>query len=185
MSDKSLRFRGESRHKLATSLLSKIGKLAGCEVWVASDDKNKKFKGIKLGENCLQKFPDINLPQNAIKRLKKVDVIWFKDSIPVYAFEIETTTKIYSGLLRLSDLCSSVPTLKMSLNIVAQQARQENVIREILRPTFQRVKLNDFFGYIPLEDLDSLHDSIKALKKGLSPNIIDNIILSHPTEGHQ
>jgi hypothetical protein len=36
--------------------------------------------------------------------IKEIDVIWFKDDVPKYAFEVEHTTKFGSGFHRLFQL---------------------------------------------------------------------------------
>jgi hypothetical protein len=38
------------------------------------------------------------------RTVEMIDVLWLKGSAIVAAFEIESTTSIYSGLLRMSDL---------------------------------------------------------------------------------
>ena len=54
------------------------------------------------------------------------------------AFEVEHTTAIYSGLLRMSDLVSMQPNIKIDLFMVAPDERREKVAYEITRPTFAR-----------------------------------------------
>ena len=50
--------------------------------------------------------------------------------------EIEHTTSIYSGLLRMSDLVAMQPNLQIPLFIVAPDVRRNKVIEEVNRPTF-------------------------------------------------
>ena len=52
------------------------------------------------------------------------------------AFEIEHTTAIYSGLLRMADLLALQPNMDIRLHIVAPAERRERVLREIRRPVF-------------------------------------------------
>ena len=56
------------------------------------------------------------------------------------AFEVESTTSIYSGLLRMPDLVSMQPNLKIPLYLVAPDDRREKVFNEVNRPTFTRLK---------------------------------------------
>jgi hypothetical protein len=53
------------------------------------------------------------------------------------AFEIESTTSIYSGLLRLNDLSLSQPNNQIDLHIAASEARKRRVYDQLLRPSFQ------------------------------------------------
>jgi hypothetical protein len=52
---------------------------------------------------------------------------------------VEHTTAIYSGLLRMSDLVSMQPNIKLDLFMVAPDDRREKVNCEINRPTFARL----------------------------------------------
>lgn len=56
----------------------------------------------------------------------------------IAAFEVESTTAVYSGLLRMADLLALQPNLAIPLYIVAPEARRSDVKREIIRPTFSR-----------------------------------------------
>jgi hypothetical protein len=53
------------------------------------------------------------------------------------AFEIEATTMIYSGLLRLNDLVLSQPNNRIDLYVAASRARREKVRNQLMRPSFQ------------------------------------------------
>lgn len=52
------------------------------------------------------------------------------------AFEIEHTTSIFSGLLRMADLLALQPNMNIRLHIVAPEERAEKVKIEIKRPVF-------------------------------------------------
>ena len=52
------------------------------------------------------------------------------------AFEVECTTAIYSGLLRMSDLLALQPNLDIKLYLFALDERRTKVEQEMLRPTF-------------------------------------------------
>ena len=53
-----------------------------------------------------------------------------------HAFEVEHTTSIYSGLLRMADLLAMQPRMNIMLHIVAPIDRRDQVRREIVRPVF-------------------------------------------------
>ena len=59
-----------------------------------------------------------------------IDVLWLQGEAIVAAFEVEHTTTIYSGLLRMADLVSMQPNLKLDLFIVAPDERREKVLHE-------------------------------------------------------
>jgi len=65
-------------------------------------------------------------------------VLWLQGDAIIAAFEVEHTTAIYSGLLRMSDLVSMQPNIKIDLFMVAADERREKVAYEINRPTLAR-----------------------------------------------
>ena len=89
-------------HSEAQLLLLKIGKILGFDTY--SPDKSKEAYGEKLGDYCsLEKMPTRFLGE-LVPMIKQIDVIWFKDDVPKYAFEVEHTTKFGSGFQRLYQL---------------------------------------------------------------------------------
>ena len=165
----------ESVHSKAQNALIQLGKITGCSIWIASNDRNRQFKGKSLGEGCLKSLPNLGLNAEATSRISLIDVIWIRQNAPVCAFEVETTTSIYSGLLRMSDLISVVPALNIKLFIVAQRDRQEKVMGELSRPTFQKIGLSDFCRFVPAEDLDVLLSKVADLEGHVQPSIMDTI----------
>ncbi len=94
------------------------------------------------------------------------------------AFEIESTTSIYSGLLRMSDLLALQPNLDIDLYLVAPDERAEKVQQEILRPTFavRERPLPEVCGYLrfsQLQDIVSGVDSL-GLASSLKPDFLRN-----------
>ena len=54
----------------------------------------------------------------------------------VRAFEVEHTTSVYSGILRMADLLALQPNMDIKLHIVAPVEKREKVFQEIRRPVF-------------------------------------------------
>ena len=52
------------------------------------------------------------------------------------AFEVEHTTSIYSGILRMADLLALQPNMDIRLHIVAPGLRRDKVFHELRRPVF-------------------------------------------------
>jgi hypothetical protein len=115
------------------------------------------------------------LDKDATDRISRIDVIWLKQNAAICAFEIETSTSIYSGLLRMSDLISVIPNLNITLYIVAQKERKIKVLSELARPTFRKIGLDDYCKFISIEDLESLLIKIEDFTGYVHPSIIDNI----------
>jgi hypothetical protein len=163
----------ESLHSQAQSVLIKLGKIAGCSVWIAPNDRNRAFRGKALGEECLRQLPNLGLSDEASRRISLIDIIWIKQNAPVCAFEVETTTSVYSGLLRMSDLLSVVPALNVKLYVVAPKERQDRVKAELTRPTFQKIGLNDYCKFIPVEELNDLLRKVEGLGGHVHPTIVE------------
>jgi len=172
----------ESLHSQAESALIRLGKVTGCSVFVASNDRNRIFQGKPLGEDCLKNLPSLGLNEEAVRRICLIDVIWIIKNSPVCAFEVETTTSIYSGLLRMSDLLSVIPSLKISLYIVAPTNRQDRVRVELTRPTFQKIGLNEYCKFIPVEELQRLLSQVEGLAGHIQPTIVDTIAVGFEEE---
>ena len=88
---------------------------------------------------------------------------------------VETTTSVYSGLLRMSDLLALVPLLRVKLYIVAPKERQNKVLAELARPTFQKIGISELCRFIPAEDLESLLEKLVNLEGHVQPSIVDTI----------
>ena len=97
----------------------------GLDIWVASNDRNKSFEG-----NAFSGIPRLrsNLPvqfdNRAQRIIELIDVLWLKGNSIIAAFEIEHTTSIYSGLLRMADLMTLQPNININLYIVAPDERK-------------------------------------------------------------
>jgi hypothetical protein len=65
--------------------------------------------------------------------------LWLRGNAIIAAFEIESTTSIYSGILRMSDLIAMHPNLNIPLYLVVPDERRVKVINEVNRPTFSRL----------------------------------------------
>ena len=172
----------DSEHSKAQNALIELGRITGCSVWVASNDRNRSYNGKILGAQCIDKLPNMGLSEEATRKISLIDIIWIKQNAPVCAFEVETTTSIYSGILRMSDLISVVPALNVKSYIVAPKERQDKVGNELTRPTFKRIGLNDFCKFIPLEELNKLLAKVEDLGGHIQPTIVDKIAISYGEE---
>jgi len=171
-----------SLHSQVESALIKLGKATGCSVCIASNDRNRIVQGKSLGEECLKNLPSFGLNDEAVRRISLIDIIWTIKNSPVCAFEVETTTSVFSGLLRMSDLLSVVPSLKINLYIIAPKNRQDKVRSEITRPTFQKIGLNEYCKFIPIEELSKLLSRVEGFQGHIQPTIVDTIATAFEEE---
>ena len=86
--------------------LLKIGNDLGYDVIEASNDRSRSPGGNSFSFMSLQQFPEINFDKETLNTVKLIDVLWFQKGTNnvIAAFEVEKSTSIYSGILRLTDL---------------------------------------------------------------------------------
>ena len=110
-----------------------------------------------------------------MKTIEQIDVLWIRRRGIVRAFEVEHTTSIYSGLLRMADLLAMQPNLKIRLHIVAPVSRRDKVLREIRRPVFALLEggaLSDTCTYLSYDTVAEIRGQ-KNLKH-LSDKVLDD-----------
>jgi len=90
-------------HAEAEMLLLKIGRMLGYDTF--SPNKTNEAYGEKLQDYIsLKELPTRFVGDDIKKLVSQIDVLWFKDEVPKYAFEVEHSTKIITGLQRLCQL---------------------------------------------------------------------------------
>jgi hypothetical protein len=104
--------------------------------------------------SVLQDLP-LNYDSDTLNTIENIDVLWFKGRAIVRAFEVEHTTSIYSGILRMADLMALQPNLNIKAHIVTPVERKEKVMRELARPVFKYVLASScsFISYDSIEEL--------------------------------
>ena len=165
-------------HEEMQWLLLKLGSDLGLDIWVARNDRNREYDGISF-----QSIPGLRkeLPRQfdeaTNKTVELIDVLWLDKDAIIAAFEVEHTSAIYSGLLRMSDLITMQPNIKINLYIVAPDERRERVMAEVNRPTFARLNppLPTICQFIPYSELKKEIRQIGGRVKHLKPQFIEDI----------
>jgi hypothetical protein len=135
--------------------LARIGLQMGFRVWIPRGDRQRVFELVPDYEkkDFLSDLP-LNYDDVTLKTIEQIDVIWLKGRSMVRAFEVEHSTAIYSGLLRMADLLALQPNMDIRLHIVAPEERRDKVLHEITRPVFSLIEgrpLYERCSYIPYE----------------------------------
>ena len=117
--------------------IAKIGAQMGYEIWIPRSDRTSLGNQIptEVNKHLIDELP-FSFDETSLRTIENIDVLWIKERSIVRAFEVEHTTAIYSGLLRMSDLLSLLPNFNINLHIVAPEEKRERVLKEINRPTF-------------------------------------------------
>jgi hypothetical protein len=137
----------ESRvHSEIQAKLRDIGIFEGFDVWVA--DRGVKWDGEELGVGCLTDLLVI-APERTRTVMKNIDVIWFRRGTghPVRFFEIEHSTSVYSGLLRMNDVMIDFP-ISEAFIVGDGEKTQRKFEREIARRTFDQSGLIDVTRFL-------------------------------------
>jgi type II restriction enzyme len=153
--------------------LLKVGKALGYDPITASNDRSKCYGEINFSFISLDKFPTLSIDKETLSTIQLIDVIWFERGTNkvVCAFEVEKSTSIYSGILRLSDLAFSLPDHSSSLFIIIPDKREKDVLLQLSRPSIKKSQV--LIKYILFSDLREHCDAL--CKFGDSHMILEKI----------
>jgi hypothetical protein len=178
---------GPSHTEIQYHLLT-LGAEMGFDLWVARNDRSKEWNGVTLGSipGAVAELPtQFNEATN--RTIELIDVLWLKGNSIVAAFEVESTTSIYSGLLRMSDLLALQPNLNIQIYLVAPDERRNKVEQEILRPTFnlREPPLARICGFLSFSRLTENLNGIRklGLASSLKPDFLNKLAEYFATEG--
>jgi len=167
-----------TEHTEVQWLLLKLGSDMGFDTWVARNDRNKEFSGHKFADlPRLKADLPLQFDDATNRTIELIDVLWLHGHAIVAAFEIESTTSIYSGLLRMSDLVAMQPNLNIPLYLVAPDDRRDKVITEVNRPTFSRLKppLSEVCRFISFSGLKNQIKQVAPYIRYLKPEFLDEL----------
>jgi hypothetical protein len=143
------------------AMIVEIGAKMGFKSWVPKSDRQRVDEELsdEGKESLLIGQLPLNYNDATLKTIENIDVLWMKNRSIVRAFEVEHTTAIYSGLLRMADLLALQPNIDIRLHIVAPDDRREKVLGEIQRPVFSLLEKGplarscSFLSYTAIESL--------------------------------
>jgi len=145
----------ESEHTQIQYLLIKIGRALKYDVYVARNDRHRSYEGRAFALLTVPELPPVGWPPEVTETVSLIDVIWLKPGTGeiVSAFEIEKSTSIYSGILRLEDLARSIPGCTCNFYLVAPDHREKEVMAQLARPAFRGDLADISLAFIPFNDL--------------------------------
>ena len=140
------------------ALIAQIGARMGLAIWIPRADRGGVLKEWKDGDqNILERLP-LNYDDTTLRTIEQIDVLWLRGRSIVRAFEVEHTTSVYSGILRMADLLALQPNMDIKLHIVAPGAKREKVFQEIRRPVFSLLEKGPLAESCTYLSYDSLRE---------------------------
>ena len=165
-----------SEHTEMQWLLLRLGADMGLSVWAPKNDRGREWNGHSPGEVAaiLDELP-LQFDAETMRRITNIDVLWLRGHSVMAAFEIEHSTSVYSGLLRMSDLLALQPNLAIPLYIVAPDERRMRVFREVNRPTFERRErpLREVCQFIAFSAVREGYGQVRKYAKFMKPEVIE------------
>ncbi len=95
-------------------------------------------------------------------------MLWLKESNIIAAFEVENSTGIESGLLRMSHMWVSMEDSSIRTYIVAPDNDVNKAEDKLREPTFKRVGLDESCWFIPYTELRNKYN--EAEQSGSIPD---------------
>lgn len=159
----------DATHTDIQASLRDLGKALGFDVWIASNDRGRMHGNGLLGDGCLDQLPAT--ADGGLESVRLIDVVWLDavTSRVAAAFEVEHTTSIYSGIVRMLDLALGTPVAeKCALFLVAPDNRCAKVAEQLQRPAFSRVSELGI-RYLPYSQLEQNHASMSRFGSSIKP----------------
>jgi len=157
-----------------------LGVQMGLNVWAPRNDRGRAWNDRRIGDipRMLDVLPtQFDRVTNEI--VGAIDVLWFSGPAIVGAFEVEHSTSIYSGLLRMSDLLTMQPNLDIKLYLVGPDDRQVKFEKEVARATFasRRKPLHSMCAFLPYSGLCQRLEQAASFVRFLKPEFLDDIAI--------
>lgn len=159
---------GDASHTEVQGWLRDLGHALGFSVWIAANDHGRLYGSGRLCDGCLAVLPATLTAADAVPL---IDVLWLEpgsDRVRA-AFEVEHSTSIYSGIVRMLDLALGVPDEAGTCYfLVAPDSREADVRSQLQRPAFSSIgRLAP--RYLPYSELRTHREAIARFGQGLSP----------------
>ncbi|MBI0577502.1 hypothetical protein IEC97_09030 [Neobacillus cucumis] len=143
----------ENTHSEMQYHLARLGNSLGYKVWIARNDHKREWEGQKLGEFSIKNLTIFQVPPSVADTIALIDVLWLdKEEKIIAGFEVEKSTSIYSGILRLSDLSLSIQGGSCQFYLVAPEKREKEIKAQLLRPSIRSMDSQPI-SYLLFQDL--------------------------------
>src|SRR5262249_46464883 len=127
--------------------------------WVPKGARTAVLQEWTPADEALMSVLPLNYNEPTLQTIEQIDVLWLKRRTIIRAFEVEHTTAVYSGILRMADLLALQPNMDINLHIVSPSMRREKVFQEIQRPVFSlldRAPLSECRTFISYDNVNQI-----------------------------
>ena len=154
--------------------LRDLGHALGYAVWIAANDRTRPYDNGRLCDGCLDTLPDEITSAPGADAVRLIDILWLERNANgsaknrvAGAFEVEHTTSIYSGIVRMLDLALGAPGAAVThLFLVAPDDREADVRAQLARPAFSRIA-DLHVRYLPYGALEQHRESMARFGTGM------------------
>jgi hypothetical protein len=149
----------ELSHTDVQAKLLLIGSYLNYRTYTPDKSKFSSIYKNTLGDICTEEnIPEGSIPALSVETVKMIDVIWFdEEGYPTHAFEVEHSTNITKGLLRLYQSHK----LRIKMFIISNQKNKFET--EVSKMPFVKIK-NDFI-FKNYDELEAFFESVKKFKE--------------------
>ena len=155
--------------------MAEIGEKMGFKIWLPRSDRHNVLKEWQAGPGVLLDSLPLNYDEATIKTIEQIDVLWLRRRSIIRAFEVEHTTSIYSGLLRMADLLALQPNMDIKLHLVAPVERRHKVFEEMQRPVFSLLERGPLLELCTFISYDCLNELAREKHLAyLSDKVLEN-----------
>ena len=149
----------ESLHSVLQGRLIEIGNIRGFDTYCP--DKSRKFNDVKLDDlTTLKSCPQLQFSDYDL--LRQIDVLWFRPKgsnyIPEYAFEVELSTGVWSGVGRMATL---IDYSNVGLYVIANDSKKYN---QVFNSLYENASRYRFIANDSLGDLYAAEKNLKELR---------------------
>lgn len=148
--------------------LRDLGRAFGFCVHIAANDRSRPFGSGRLADDCLDELPVALAQGPGGDAIRLIDVLWLDDAgRAVAAFEVEHSTTIYSGVVRLLDLAMGGGSdAARELFLVAPDGREDQVRAQLGRPAFRHIR-DLHVKFLPYSALEQNREAMARFGQGL------------------
>jgi len=140
-------------HSILQGMLIELGNMLGYDTFSA--DAKPQYRDTTIGDLAtLDALPDFT-SKRILNTAKQIDVVWLEDEFPICCFEIEHSTDVTKGLLRMHQLIR----FQTQFFIIAAEETRRKFETEIGKSPFYQSQERYYFR--SYEEVEALHNQTR------------------------